>query len=137
MKKKILIVEDDEDLAKLTRRRLLFSDFEVMVVPDAILAIQEANQFRPDLVLLDLMLPAGGGLAVLKGLRSLVHTTYIPVLVMSGLDREADPDYFKEIEKLGIEEFIRKPFEGSRLVDVIKRILHEQYPDSPAEKKES
>ncbi len=135
MKKKILIVEDDEDLAKLTRRRLLFSDFEVMVVPDAIMALQEINQFRPDLVLLDLMLPAGGGLAVLKRLRSSVYTTYIPVLVMSGLDREADPDYFKKVEKLGIEEFIRKPFEGSRLVDVINRILHEQYPDFPAEGK--
>lgn len=137
MKKKILVVEDDEDLAKLTRRRLLFSDFEVMVVPDAILAIQEANQFRPDLVLLDLMLPGGGGLAVLKGLRASVYTTYIPVLVISGLDREADPYYFQKIEKLGIEEFIRKPFEGSRLVDVINRVLHEQYPDFPAEGKRS
>lgn len=136
MQKKILVVEDDMELAKLTRRRLLFSGFEVMVVPDAILAIQEANQFRPDLVILDLMLPAGGGLAVLRGLKSLVHTTFIPVLVMSGMDQAADPDYFWQMEQLGIEEFIKKPFEGSRLVDVVKRILSEHYPDSPPEKRD-
>jgi len=122
-------------LAKLTRKRLVFSDFDVMIVPDAILATQEVNRFRPDLVLLDLLLPAGGGLAVLKRLRASVYTADIPVLVMSGLDREADPDYFQQIEKLGIEEFIQKPFEGNRLVDVIKRILNEQRPDSPEEGK--
>ena len=122
-------------MAKLTRKRLVFSDFDVMIVPDAILATQEVNRFRPDLVLLDLLLPAGGGLAVLKRLRASVYTADIPVLVMSGLDREADPDYFQQIEKLGIEEFIQKPFEGNRLVDVIKRILNEQRPDSPEEGK--
>ncbi len=135
MKKKILVVEDDEALAKLTRKRLVFSDFDVMIVPDAILATQEVNRFRPDLVLLDLLLPAGGGLAVLQRLRASVYTADTPVLVMSGLDREADPDYFQQIEKLGIEEFIQKPFEGNRLVDVIKRILNEQNPDSPEEGK--
>ena len=131
--KKILVVEDDEDLSKLTYRRLTAAGFSVRVVPDAILGIQETKQFHPDLVLLDLLLPAGGGLAVLKGLKASVYTAYIPVLVMSGMDRQANPDYFTQMEKIGIEGFLQKPFEGNRLVEEIRAILREPKPDAPKE----
>lgn len=129
--KKILVVEDDLDLAKLTHKRLTFAGFDVRVVQDALMGVQESNQFRPDLVVLDLLLPAGGGLAVLKGLKGSVYTAYIPVLVVSGMERIGNPEYFTQMEKLGIEGFLKKPFEGNRLVEEVRRILLEYGPEAP------
>lgn len=132
-KKKILVVEDDNELAKLTYRRLVHAGYDVLVVPDALLGVQEANRFRPDLVVLDLLLPAGGGLRVLDGLRSSVYTAYTPVLVMSGAERESIPGTFDQMERMGIEGFLKKPFEGNRLVEEIQRVLKDQGPDSTAD----
>ncbi len=129
-KKKILVVEDDEELARLIHKRLTFSGFEVLVVPDALLGMQEASRLRPHLVVLDLMLPAGGGLKVLEGLKSSVYTAYTPVVVISGMEREAGPGIFERMEKIGVEKFLKKPFEGNVLVEEIRKILQEQSPES-------
>lgn len=132
-KRKILVVEDDPDLGKLTRLRLVHSGFDVLVVPDALLGVQEANQYKPDLVILDLMLPAGGGMTVLKGLKSSVYTMFIPVLVMTALERECDPAIFEAMEKIGIEGFLKKPFESNHLVEETRRILREHCPDAASD----
>ena len=121
--KKILIVEDDEELSKLIRTRLVSAGFDALTVPDALWGVQQLKEFKPDLVILDLMLPAGGGLAVLQRLKASVYTTHIPVLVVSGMGPEGDPEYFKEIENMGVEGFIKKPFEGKWLVEEVRRIL--------------
>ncbi len=128
-KKKILVVEDDVLLAKPLHERLVFAGFDVLVVPDATLGLQEVLQHRPDLVILDLMLPAGGGQTVLRGLRAFPHTAYIPVLVISGLKRDDDRETFAQLDKLGIEGFLGKPFEDSRLLEEVRRILKKVDPD--------
>ncbi len=129
--KKILIVEDDEDLSRLIRTRLVSAGFDALAVPDALWGVQQLNEYKPDLVILDLLLPAGGGLTVLQRLKTSVYTTHIPVLVISGMGPEGDPEYFKQIENMGVDGFIKKPFDGKQLAVHVRRILGEQVSDDP------
>jgi len=125
-RKKILVVEDDVDLGRLVHQRLKASGFDPFVVPDAVLGFQEALRRKPDLILLDLMLPAGGGLAVLKGLRRSVYTAHIPVLVVSGIEQdfyEGHDCYLKKVHEMGIEGYLGKPFESGQLLSRIEQIL--------------
>lgn len=130
MKKKILVVEDDEELTHLLHKRIVLAGFDVRVVPDALLGVQELRQFRPDLVILDLMLPAGGGLKVLEAMKTSIYSAYTPVLVISGMERQSQPGMFERMEKMGISGFLKKPFEGNLLVEEIRKILREQGQDS-------
>ena len=132
MPKKILIIDDDLMLAKLMRRRFITAGYEVLVVPDAILGNQEAHQFKPDIIILDMMLPGGGGLSVLKGLESSVYTAAIPVLVITGLQRDCHEGYFKEISQFQVEGCLEKPFDGAKLLAEVERVLEEHSPKSAA-----
>ena len=120
---KILIFEDNEGLGRMLRVRLSASGYETLVAPDAVIGMEAAQRFKPDLVILDLMLPAGGGLKVLEGLRGSVYTAGIPVLVVSGMEQELMGGYVNQVRQMGIEGYLRKPFEAKQLLSEIQRIL--------------
>lgn len=84
MKNKILIVEDEADIAQTLSKRLSTAGFEIIISMDATSAIMQMRKFKPDLVVLDLMLPGGGGQAVMKALKISTHTANTPVLVLTG-----------------------------------------------------
>ncbi|MER3425158.1 MAG: hypothetical protein C4293_19960, partial [Nitrospiraceae bacterium] len=83
MAKRVLIVDDDPDLAALLRTKLELRGIEVRVALDGPLALQEAQRFRPDLIILDIMFPAGGGLTVLQRLKLSVFTNTKPIVVVT------------------------------------------------------
>ena len=126
-RKKILVVDDDKDLTRLIRLRLLKAGYDVFVVPDAVSASQESKRFNPDLVILDMMLPAGGGGSVLRRLRSSLHTAYVPVLILSGISKD-DPVYKEATNGLVVEGYLQKPFEEGTLLSEAERILGETSP---------
>ncbi len=84
---RVLVVDDEEDLLELVQYNLTKEGFQVRCVSTGEAAIQEAKAFLPDLILLDLMLPAVDGLAVCKILKSHPVTQHIPIVMVTAKTR--------------------------------------------------
>lgn len=120
MAKKVLIIEDDMDVAKILALRFKAAGFEIAHVVDGMNAIREAQQFKPDIIILDMMLPAGGGWGVLKNLRLSIYTSLTPVIVYTGMEDEARK---KEMEAMGVEAYFQKPYDPVKIVEKAQEIL--------------
>ncbi len=117
--KKILIVEDNSDTAKVLATKLEGAGFEIQTAADAAQGLTAAHQFRPHLIVLDLLIPGGGGISLLKRLKLSVHTNTIPVMVLTGIEKDAEED----VRALGVQVYLRKPFDPQQVLEEIKRIL--------------
>lgn len=120
--KSILVVEDEEDLAVLLSTRLRSEGYAVSRVSDALQAIQQIMRLRPSLIILDLMLPGGGGLKVLERVKMSVLTHDIPVVILTGMQ---DPDYEAKVLEKGVDAYIQKPYDPVELMTEIKRLIGE------------
>ncbi len=118
--KKILIVDDDPEIHKLLRFRLIGEGYSVITAVDAYGAIQNARREKPDLIILDIMLPGGGGVHALKNIRLIPDTASIPVVVLTGT---TDEDVKKQIIELGVQEYLTKPFEYETVSRAIAGLL--------------
>ena len=118
-KKKILLVEDDEALAAVYRSRLELEGFETMEVNNGEKALSAAVEFKPDLILLDVMMPKISGFDVLDILRNTPETANIHVVMLTALSQPKDKE---KAESLGVDDYLVK----SQVVigDVIERIRH-------------
>jgi DNA-binding response OmpR family regulator len=116
-KKKILIIEDDYDLSTLIIRHLRSADFDVLSVGDAIQGVQFARKEIPDLIVLDLMIPGGGGVKVLERLSQIPETQSIPVIVLTGVH---DEETKKKVLKEGVAEYLEKPYNAQELLRSIE-----------------
>jgi DNA-binding response OmpR family regulator len=113
----ILIVEDEEDIAEAVRARLASEGFEVRVAGDGPQAIDFASASRPDLVVLDLMLPGMDGLDVC---RELQRDEWIPVLMLTARTDEADKVAGFAV---GADDYLTKPFSPRELVARVRAII--------------
>ena len=120
MRKKILVVEDNEDVALGLAVRLAGAGFEVRSVTTATDGVKAIDLFEPDLVLLDLLVPGGGGYSVLKGLRNAPHTARVPVIVTTGL---GDKEYKERIRALGVNAFLDKPYDPEEIIETARGLL--------------
>ena len=117
--KKILLVEDDEALASVYVARMQAEGFEVKRVPNGEDALATALDFKPDLILLDAMMPKVSGFDVLDILRNTPETTNVRIIMLTALSQESDVARAKE---LGVDEYLVK----SQVViaDVVDRIKY-------------
>ncbi len=117
--KKILLVEDDDGLANVYKTRLETEGFNVRRVPNGEDALAAAIEFRPDLIVLDIMMPKVSGFDVLDILRNTPETANIKVVMLTALSQDTDKD---KADKLGADDYMVK----SQVViaDVIERIKH-------------
>jgi DNA-binding response OmpR family regulator len=117
--KKILFVEDDDALAGVYLVRLQAEGFDVKRVANGEEALAAATTFKPDLVLLDVMMPKVSGFDVLDILRNTPETANLKVVMLTALSQEADR---KRAQDLGVDDYLVK----SQVVitDVIDRIKH-------------
>lgn len=115
---KILIVEDDLDLATVLQMNLESKHFHVFLAHDAIQGIALTHKEKPDLIILDINLPGGGGTTFLKNAKVSVHTKSIPVIILSGCE---DETLVHEALHAGVQDYIKKPYE---LEDLYKRITN-------------
>lgn len=117
--KKILLVEDDESLAQVYISRLQMEGFDVKHVSNGEDALSTALEYKPDLILLDAMMPKITGFDVLDILRNTPETTNIRVIMLTALSQAKDKE---RAEKLGVDEYLVK----SQVVigDVVERIKH-------------
>jgi two-component system alkaline phosphatase synthesis response regulator PhoP len=118
--KKILIIEDEKELVFGLTTLLKAHGYAVIAAYDSLFGISMAHKEKPDLVILDLGLPAGGGLYVLKNLKNSVETLGIPVVVLTA---QAGADLEKTVKELGGAAFLQKPFDPQTLPGRIRTIL--------------
>lgn len=118
-KKKILLVEDDTALAAVYRSRLELEGFEIREVNNGEDALSAAIAFKPDLILLDAMMPKISGFDVLDILRNTPETTNIRVIMLTALSQPKDKE---RAQALGVDDYLVK----SQVVigDVVDRIKH-------------
>jgi DNA-binding response OmpR family regulator len=118
-KKKIILVEDDKTLAAVYRSRLELEGFEINEVNNGAEALSAAVQFKPDLILLDVMMPKISGFDVLDILRNTPTTANIRVIMLTALSQPKDKE---KAQSLGVDDYLVK----SQVVisDVVERIRH-------------
>lgn len=118
-KKKILLVEDDTALAAVYKSRLDLEGFETREVHNGEEALSAAIEFKPDLILLDAMMPKISGFDVLDILRNTPDTTNIRVIMLTALSQPKDKE---RAESLGVDDYLVK----SQVVigDVVDRVKH-------------
>lgn len=118
-KKKILLVEDDTALAAVYRSRLELEGFAIREVNNGEEALSAAIEFKPDLVLLDAMMPKISGFDVLDILRNTPETANIRIIMLTALSQPKDKE---RAESLGVDDYLVK----SQVVigDVVERVKH-------------
>lgn len=120
---KILIIEDDKFLRELIKRKLQDTGFEPFTASDGKEGLSLAQTNRPDLILLDLIMPGMDGFEVLSELRKDPSLAELPVIILSNLGQQDDIDKAK---KLGAVDFLIKAhFTPNEIIDKINKILNE------------
>jgi two-component system KDP operon response regulator KdpE len=114
---KILVVDDDPDLVRALRLRLRANNYEIATAADGYAAIATAQKERPDLIVLDLGLPAGDGFVVLQRLQDSDALSGIPVIVLSARDPQNNEE---RALKAGAAAFFQKPADNEELLNVIR-----------------
>ncbi|MDO8527789.1 MAG: response regulator [Deltaproteobacteria bacterium] len=117
---KILVADDDHDLVNLLNVRLEAEGFEVLNAYEGIRVIEVARNKKPDLILLDVMMPTGTGQTVLKNLRAHPETKNIPVIVLTAL---GGAELEHEMRAAGAEDFLRKPYDAQDLLSRIRNLM--------------
>ncbi|WP_422444252.1 response regulator [Thermoanaerobacterium sp. DL9XJH110] len=125
-KEKILIVDDEPHILELVRYNLEASGFKVIEAMDGKTAIELTESQRPDLILLDLMLPGVDGLEVCRILRRQSSTRDIPIIMLTAKGEEIDKVLGLEI---GADDYITKPFSPRELTARIKAVLRRSSPE--------
>lgn len=117
---KIMIIEDDADQLIGLKLRLQANDYLVVHAVDAVTAISTARRELPDLILLDLGLPAGDGFKVMERLHNLMDVAHIPVIIVSAREPEA---YAERAINEGAFAFFQKPANNEELLEAIENAL--------------
>ena len=120
MPRKVLIVDDEPNIVVSLQFLMKKAGFDTAVARDGDEALTEVERFRPDLVLLDVMMPRHSGYEVCQRMRSRADWRHIKIVMLSAKGREA------EVTKglaLGADAYVTKPFSTSELVDTVTRLL--------------
>lgn len=126
MGKKILVVDDDQHIVSLIKTRFEANSYEVITANDGEECIEKILSDKPDLVILDIMMPKVDGYNVLVGIKEIKAITgelpEIPVIVLTAV---ADPRVREMVEKEQIVDYIIKPFDSADLLSKVKKALGE------------
>lgn len=119
MKKKILIIDDDQDILEPLSLLLEDDGYKIMTTPKGDMAYTKVIEFKPDLILLDLLLSGSDGRKICKKLKADKVTKNIPIIMMS-----AHPGAKVDAKASGADAFIAKPFESGLLAKLIEETLN-------------
>jgi DNA-binding response OmpR family regulator len=120
--KKILVIDDEGDLLKLARTRLEASGYKVLTLDSGDHAVEFAKCEKPDLVLLDIVMPGKNGCQVCKELKADKDTGSIPVIVFTA--QYPEEEYVKtNMEEIGADDYVLKPFDAQTLLAKIKFLI--------------
>ena len=126
LKKKILIVDDEPDIVEFVQYNLRKEMYDTLSAGDGPKAMQLARQNKPDLVLLDIMLPGLDGIEVCRALKADRETAQIPIIMLTAKGEEADVVAGLEI---GADDYVAKPFSMRMLLARMKAVMRRGSPD--------
>jgi len=123
---KILVVDDDTKIQMVVRIMLQKKGYDVKCVSSGLEAFQEIPEFKPDIIMLDVMMPGMGGYEVCRKLKSSESTKNIPVIMLTALGM--GEDFEKAIEN-GADWYIVKPFNSRQLLSRVSMLLDGEQAD--------
>jgi DNA-binding response OmpR family regulator len=128
-KARILLIDDDPDLRRGLSLRLRANQYQTAYAQDGFSAISMAQKENPDLIILDIGLPAGDGFTVMDRLRKSSELSHIPVIVLTA----RDPQYTRQrMLQAGATAFFQKPADHIELLNAIRCVLKQTQPEGPA-----
>ena len=122
MKKKILIVDDTAAVIRLCSERLEHEGYEIYGANDGLQGLKRAKEVNPDLILLDLQMPAGGGVHTFENLKASVYSSAIPIIFITAFNEKKVKQLIME---MGADGFIPKPINFSELLKMINKLIGE------------
>jgi len=117
-RKKVLVVDDEEQLATLIKMRLEANGFAVVTASDGSQGLEMAVLEQPNLILLDVMMPKMDGHEVLRRLKYSEQTRHIPVAMLTA---RGDTSSILKAQEMGAKDYLIKPFESDELVEFVKQ----------------
>lgn len=124
-KKRILAVDDERHIVRLVQVNLERAGYEVDCAYDGREALEKVKQSKPDLIVLDVMMPHLDGFQVLKTLKANADTRDIPVIMLTA--KAQDQDVFRGWQS-GVDSYLTKPFNPLELISFVQRILESPTP---------
>jgi two-component system, OmpR family, response regulator VicR len=124
MKKKILVVEDEMDIAELVKLVLQTEDFEVEAVLDSTAAYDKVKEYKPDAILLDLAMPKMNGWEVFKQIRSDPEFARVPIAILTAKTQAFDQMVGLHVMKA--DGYITKPFGKKELINKLHELFKER-----------
>jgi DNA-binding response OmpR family regulator len=119
-KKRVLIIDDEPDFVRVVQLRLEAAGYEVSVAFDGMQGVSSAHKEKPDLIILDIMMPAMHGHRVCEALKKSSKTWTIPIIYLTAKGGKEDEEL---AYKLGAEHFLTKPYDPQVLLETIKNAL--------------
>jgi len=119
-KKRILLIEDEDDIAALIKLQAELAGYKLLVEVDGINGFRAVEREKPDLIILDIMLPGQNGFDVCRKIKSNSELKHIPVIILTAKDEEIDVVLGLE---LGADDYVSKPFSPKVLFSRIKAVL--------------
>ena len=113
---RVLVVDDDPVIQKLLKVNFEMEGYDVIVASDGLEGLQRARRDRPDVVVLDIMMPKMDGLEVVRALKADPDTASIPVLLLSAKAQSAD---LRAGDDAGADDYVTKPFDP---LDLLERV---------------
>ena len=123
MAQKVLIICDDEDKVKELTKVLKSSGIDFLSTANGVLGLEEVEHFKPELVVVGLILSSDGGLMVLEKLKAAQKSRPMSIVIMMAMDTD---DYMEKVNSLGVDAFITKPYETKVILEEVKRILRKE-----------
>lgn len=117
--KKILVVDDDPDIHLLLQAHLSSAGYEVVFANDGLSCLARVRRDLPQLVILDIGLPAGDGESTLRTLRSMRTMEELPVVILSGRD---PLEWGALMLQLGANDYLQKPFDAPQLLELVRTL---------------
>ena len=121
--KRILIVDDERDIVKALTIRLQRAGYEVVSAFDGAQGIFMAHKEKPDLIILDIRMPAGNGFSVAEKMKESANTGAIPVIFLTGSPEKNSEE---KATALGARFYVKKPYDPEELLDAIERALEKE-----------
>ncbi|OGP66347.1 MAG: hypothetical protein A2170_06935 [Deltaproteobacteria bacterium RBG_13_53_10] len=119
-RKKVLIVDDERDIVKAVTIRMQSRGYDVVTAYDGAQALFMAHKEMPDVIILDIRMPAGDGFSVAEKLKQVDRTRQMPIIFLTG-----SPEKNAEARalELGARFYIKKPYDPEELLDAVRRAL--------------
>ena len=117
---KVLIVDDNKDVLQGLSVRLKANGYNVVFAADGISAISAAREENPEVIILDIGLPAGDGFSVMERLRALLPVAHIPIIILTARDIAGNKE---RALNAGAQVFLQKPVDNDVLLETIRKVL--------------